>query len=136
MKEDHSKIRARVLQDNIGLADYENERFGISITISTVYENNERNTDLVEYNCIPEPISYLDLLLLVPHMYEALYKQGAGIHKLIKGDDSGDILEAGSNLRREREIVAYLGDAFESLTEFTDSLLLEFDDEGNIENRG
>ena len=117
-----------VPKDNIGLADYENERFGVSLTISTLDKRNEKATELVEYNFFPYPISLVDLMHLVSHMYGAMYNEA----KIV---EESEIVYSDEELVRIRELINYVGSGIEDLQGYTDCLLLEFDDEGNITNR-
>ena len=117
-----------VPKDNIGLADYTNERFGISLTISTVDQNNEKATELVEYNFFPYPISLVDLMHLVSHMYGAMYDEAKNV-------ENSEIVYTDEESKRVRELINYVGSGIEDLQGYTDCLLLEFDDEGNIVNR-
>lgn len=127
MVEDQEYHWNLVPKDNIGLADYTHERFGVSLTISTVSSKNEKVTELVEYNFFPHPISLVDLMRLVSHMYGAMYDEAKNVESKEWYTDE--------ELPRVRELINYVGSGIEDLQGYTDCLLLEFDDEGNITNR-
>lgn len=130
-----SKINEPVLYEKLGMADYDNELFRLKITLETVDKSNKPVHALAALRLNEEPLSYLELLNVIPILYGALYDEGTRCRAEQKALSHKLTENSLVWLDFRQRTATHLGHVFESLTEITDSLKLDYSDSGEIENR-
>lgn len=121
--------------DNIGYANYEHEMFELSITISTLDSNFNRNQVLVEQLLHSQPLNYVDVLNLNSIVYDVIHDIWKAYHEQMVDVSIETDEPRSQSFFRKRDLLKELRDRIEDLMTHTNSLGLEIDEEGNIENR-
>ncbi len=122
------------VQENIGYANYDNELFEISISVSTLNRSYERNIVLVEQLLHDQPFNYVDVLSIVAELHSAVFDQWKLYDHKAKEMNREETRHS-DRVIRDRDLLREIRDSIEDLWSYTDSLGLEIDEEGNIENR-
>lgn len=109
-----------VVYDKIGMADFQHCSFRLRVTLETVTPEMEVINDLTSIALNVEPLSYVELLNLVPALWAGLYNKHDDLRE--EGEEYADL-------------ALHAGLAFETLQEAADQLQIDYDEEGNIVNR-
>lgn len=121
--------------DNIGYANYEHEMFELSITISTLDNTFKRNNVLVEQLLHIQPLNYVDVLNLNSILFDIVYDMWKAYREQMVDISIETDEPRSQSFFRKRDLLRELRDCLEDLMTHTDSLGLEIDKEGKIENR-
>lgn len=123
------------LYDNSGLADYRNERFRLRIALETVTRSKEVVQDIVSVELNPVPLDYGDLQHLVTALWESLYDYANYLQQRIYDAEPAELAILGPSMKLNMDVAYKAGMACETLAEHADSLLIDYNEHGEIINR-
>ena len=121
------RIDNPIIENNLGLADYREGKFRLTISLQTADSKNEPVHDLVRAKLNEVPLSYEELLYSLPMLWESLTQESIRLTELLETDIEDEESDAARYLRWQRSTVNRLSLVFEDF-DFTVSSFLSLGD--------